>query len=49
MFLVHGRTLPYIAEEMVLSEHTVRTHVRHIYEKTDVHSRQDFIDLFEST
>ncbi len=49
LFLVHGRTLPYIAEEMVLSEHTVRTHVRHIYEKTDVHSRQDFIDLFEST
>jgi LuxR family maltose regulon positive regulatory protein len=30
---------PQIADELVVSRHTVRTHVKHIYEKLDVHSR----------
>ena len=36
-----------IAEELVISENTVRTHVRHIYAKLDVHSHQELIDLVE--
>lgn len=47
-YLVRGRSLSYISDELVLSLHTVRSHVRHIYEKTQVHTRQDLIDLFES-
>lgn len=42
--LVQGRTQPWIAESLGISENTVGTHVRHIYQKTDVHDRQHFID-----
>lgn len=41
VLLAQGRTQPRIAE----SENTVGTHVRHIYQKTEVHDRQQFIDL----
>lgn len=43
--LVQGRTQPRIAEMLGISENTVGTHVRHIYQKTGVHDRQQFIDL----
>ena len=33
-----GRSAPYIAEMLVLSENTVKTHLRHAYAKMDVHS-----------
>lgn len=46
-YLARGRTIAYISKELFLSEHTVRTHVRHIYEKMDVHSRQELLDLTE--
>lgn len=46
-YLARGRTLAYISDELVVSPHTVRSHVRHIYEKTRVHSRQELLDLFE--
>lgn len=46
-YLARGRTLAYISDELVVSPHTVRSHVRHIYEKTHVHSRQELLDLFE--
>lgn len=42
--LMQGRTQPWIAEALGISENTVGTHVRHIYQKTDVHDRQQFID-----
>jgi len=32
-----------VAEELVISRHTARTHIKHIYEKLDVHSRADAI------
>ena len=31
----------------MLSKNTVATHVKHIYQKLDVHSRQELLDLFE--
>lgn len=43
--LAHGRTQPNIAKELFLSTETVKVHVRHIYEKAGVHSRDELIDL----
>ena len=42
-----GRDVPYIEQEMVLSKSTVKTHIRHIYEKCGVSSRQDLLDLLQ--
>lgn len=46
--LSNGRSLPYIEEELVISHSTARTHVRHIYDKIGVNSRQQLHDLIES-
>ena len=43
--LSQGRDVPYIEQDLVLSKSTVKTHIRHIYEKTGVSSRQDLLDL----
>ena len=43
--IVRGKTVVRIAEELVISENTVRTHVRHIYQKLDIHTRQELFDL----
>ena len=40
---VKGLTLPQIANEMFISKHTVDSHVRKIYKKLQVHTRQDLI------
>ncbi len=45
--LASGRDVPRIAEQLFISENTVKTHVRHIYEKCQFHSRQDLIDSIE--
>lgn len=39
-----GRDVPYIEQELVLSKSTVKTHIRHIYEKCGVSSRQALLD-----
>lgn len=44
-----GRSARHIADQFVLSEHTVKTHLRHAYAKMDVHSRQELLDLIEDT
>lgn len=46
-YLVRGRNSRYIQEKLVISEHTVKTHIHHIYQKTGVSSRQQLIDLVE--
>ena len=46
--LSEGRSAPYIADALVISENTVKSHIRHIYKKCKVNNRQDFIDLVES-
>ncbi len=48
VLLAHGRDVPYIAEELVLSKNTVRSHIKNIFTKTGVHSRQELIDLLEA-
>lgn len=46
--LAKGRTVPRIAEELVLANSTVTTHVRSIYRKLDIHNRQELLDYVES-
>lgn len=46
--LARGRDAAYIADELVISKNTVRTHMRNIFSKTGVHSRQELIDLLET-
>lgn len=45
--LVAGRSVPYISEKLTVSANTVKTHVRHIYAKLDVHNRQELLDVFD--
>ena len=42
-----GHGAKAIQDKLVLSPSTVKTHVRHIYEKCDVHSRAEIIALIE--
>ncbi len=46
---VRGRDTPYIVEHLYITENTVRTHIRGIYRKTGVHSKQELLDTLEST
>jgi DNA-binding CsgD family transcriptional regulator len=44
--LVMGLTSATIAERLVISPHTVKTYIRRIYFKTDTHSREELLTLF---
>lgn len=46
-YLVRGRSLPYIADTLFVTTGTVKTHVKHIYRKCAVGTRQELLDLFE--
>ncbi|MDR0514155.1 MAG: helix-turn-helix transcriptional regulator [Coriobacteriaceae bacterium] len=46
-FILKGRTSERIAQELYITKSTVDTHLRRIYAKAGVHSRQDLIDLSE--
>lgn len=48
LYLARGRTKAYIADALFVSENTVRSHVRNIYAKLGVHTRQELIDLVEA-
>lgn len=39
-----GHTQARVSEELQLSQNTVHTHIKRIYEKTDLHSRQEILD-----
>ncbi len=43
--LAKGRTQPWVAESLGISESTVNSHVRHIYGKAGVNGRQELLDL----
>lgn len=47
--LARGRSVPYISEKLTLSPSTIKTHVKHIYKKVDVHSKQELHDLIDGT
>ena len=46
---LRGRTAERIAGEFFISKNTVDTHLRRIYAKCGVHTRQELIDLGERT
>lgn len=45
--LARGRSLPFVQKELFISAGTAQTHVRHIYKKMNVHTRQEFLDALE--
>jgi DNA-binding CsgD family transcriptional regulator len=47
LMLAKNRSNQYIADELVLSFHTVRAHVRNVYAKLKIHNRQELLDLIE--
>lgn len=47
--LAHGRSAPYIRDELTISLNTVSSHIKHIYGKMGVHSRQELIDLVDES
>lgn len=46
--LVSGRSIPFIAQALLLSQATIKSHTLHIYQKCDVHNRQDLISLVQN-
>lgn len=47
--IARGNTVARIAELLVVSENTIRTHSKRIYAKLGVHKRQELRDLIEAT
>lgn len=45
VLLAGARTVDDIARRLEISENTVKTHIKRIYKKMDVHSKQDVIDF----
>ena len=46
-YLARGRSLRYVANELVLSVNTIDTHTKNLYRKLGIHNRQELIDLCE--
>ena len=46
---LRGRTNERIAQELFIAKSTADTHLRRIYSKCGVHSRQELLDLAEKT
>jgi DNA-binding CsgD family transcriptional regulator/MFS family permease len=46
-YIVKGRNAHYIAEKLVISESTAKTHIHNIYKKSGIHSQQKFIDIMD--
>ena len=47
-YLARGRSARHISEDLMISEHTAKSHIYRIYQKMDIHTKQDLIDLVES-
>jgi DNA-binding CsgD family transcriptional regulator/MFS family permease len=45
--IARGNSVASIAERLVVSENTVRTHMKRIYSKLAIHKRQELLDLLE--
>ena len=46
-YLARGRNAQHIANALVISDGTARTHIMHIYQKLSVNSQQQLINLVE--
>jgi DNA-binding CsgD family transcriptional regulator len=49
VLLSKGRDLPYISEALYISKNTVRSHLKNMYLKIDIHSKQDLLNLIDDT
>ena len=49
LLLAQGYTMPAISERLFVSENTVKSHVKRIYQKLDIHTRGELIDLVNET
>lgn len=47
--LGRGRSGPAIADELFISENTVRTHIKRIYAKVGVNKKQELLEILERT
>jgi DNA-binding CsgD family transcriptional regulator len=48
-YLAAGRSSKYIASGLVLSEETVKGHIKRIYHKMDIHSKQELLDIVQES
>lgn len=46
--IARGNTVARIAEQLIVSENTIRTHSKRIYTKLNIHKRQELVELIES-
>lgn len=49
LLFAEGHSANWIAEELFISKNTVRSHIRSIYTKLDVHSRQELLDFLSES
>lgn len=47
-YLAKGRSIPYIQEQMQLSQSTIKTHMRNMYRKLPARNKQTLISMIES-
>ena len=47
-YIAQGFPRKYICEKLVVADGTVKAHTRSIYQKLDIHSRQDAMKLIEA-
>lgn len=45
LHLAQGRTVHAISEKLFVSENTVKSHIKSIYLKLDIHSRAELIEI----
>ena len=48
LLTIRGRSAPYISEELCLSQATIRTYQRRIYQKMSIHGKQELINSVEA-
>ena len=46
-FFFKQKTAYEIATEMTIANGTAKSHIRHVYKKLGVHSREELFELFE--
>lgn len=49
VLIAQGRSAKYVEQELSISLSTAQTHIRNIYRKVGVHSRQELLDEIEET